>query len=331
MLEKIAKLLNQAENAGTPEEADVFMAKAQQLATVYSVDLAKARHATKSKEKTVPEQRTIHIGEPRSRGLRTLVDLYLGIAAANDIECTIAHNATRVYGVGFKEDLDISEALYASLVTQQARAVEDFKINGEWRGEKIWVEGKTWRDSGEYKPQTWLTARLNFQDAYASRIRSRLREAKWSEEQRIKQAEADAVRRVHLDAEGLPTDDFSFWLEANHGIDLNNLEDDTGTTLELAEILRDPDHDWTQELVAEFLAGYEAQDSVPGAALVLVEKREAVAEAAAPMLKRARGSYRGGTSGASSNSGRSAGRSAADRARLGGSTSIGGSRGAISA
>lgn len=329
MLDRIAKLLNQAENAGTPEEADIFMAKAQELATLYSVDLAKARHATKDKEKTVPEQRTIHIGERGGRGLRTLVDLYLGIAAANDITCTIAHNATRVYAVGFKEDLDISEAVYASLVTQQAKAADEFKRGGEWRRETVYVRDR-W-GYGEYKPQSWLTARLNFQDAYASRIRYRLWEAKDAEEQRIKDAEAEKARRIHLDDEGLPTPTFSEWLRNNHGLNLDNLEDDTGTVLEFAELLRDPDHDWTKGLVAEFTKGMEAQDSVPGAALVLVEKREAVAEAAAPMLKRARGSYRGGTSGASSNSGRSAGRAAADRARLGGSTAIGGNRRAIGA
>lgn len=329
MLEKIAKLLNQAENAGTEAEAAVFMEKAQQLATVHSVDLAKARHATVAKERTVPEQRTIPIGERGSRGLRTLVDLYLGIAAANDVTCTIAHNATCVYAVGFKEDLDVSEALYASLVTQQAKSADEFKRGEDWKRETVYVRDRY--GYGEYKPQSWLTARLNFQDAYASRIRHRLWEAKYAEEQRIKDAEAEKARRVHLDDEGLPTPDFSEWLRNNHGLDLDNLEDDTGTVLEFAEVLRDPDHDWTKDLVAEFSAALDAQDSAPGAALVLVEKREAVFEAARPMLKRARGSYRGGTSGASSNSGRSAGRAAADRARLGGSTAIGGARRAIGA
>lgn len=331
MLERIAKLLNQAENAGTSEEAAVFMAKAQTLATTYSVDLAKARHITKNKEKTVPVQRTIHIGEARTRGLRTLVDLYLGIAAANDIKVTIAHNATRVYAVGFAEDLDIAEALYASLLTQQAKAAEDFKRNGDWKGEKVWHEGKSWWDSGEWKPQTWLTARLNFQDAFASRIRTRLHDAKWAEEQRIKDAEAEAAKRPHLDEDGNPTEFFNAWLIDNHGIDLGDLGDDTGTVIEFSEMLRDLDDEWTQAILAEFTAAVAAQDSAPGAALVLVEKRKAVDEVYAPILKRARGSYRGGTSGASSNSGRAAGRAAGDRARLGGSTAIGGTRGAISA
>ena len=268
MLERIAKLLNQAENAGTEAEAAAFMEKAQQLATIHSVDLAKARHATKDKERTVPEQRTIHIGERATRGLRTLVDLFLGIASANDIQCTIAGNATRVYGVGFKEDLDVAEALFASLLTQQAKSADDFKRNGDWKREEIYVRDRY--GYGEYKPQSWLTARLNFQDAYASRIRTRLSDAKWAEEKRIKDAEAEKARRIHLDDDGLPTPTFSEWLRNNHGLDLDNLEEDTGTVLEFSELLRDPDDDWTQELVAEFVQGLEAQDSAPGAALVLV-------------------------------------------------------------
>jgi len=334
MLERIAKLLNQAENAGTEAEAAVFMAKAQTLATTYSVDLAKARHITKNKEKTLPVQRTVHIGKAGSRGLRTLVDLYLGIASANDIKCTIAHNATNVYAVGYAEDLDIAEALYASLVTQQAKAADDFKRHGEWREEKVWVEGRSkgwdWI-SGQYKPQTWLTARLNFQDAFASRIRTRLWEAKRAEEARIEDAEAEAARRPHLDADGNVTVFFNQWLIDNHGIDLDDLDDESGTTIELAELLRDLDDAWTQEILADFAADLKAQEEAPGAALVLVEKRKAVADAAAPMLKRARGSYRGGTSGATSSSGRAAGYAAGNRARLGGGTAIGGTKGAISA
>lgn len=332
MIERIAKLLNQAENAGTEAEAAVFMSKAQTLATTYSVDLAKARHITKDKQKTVPQQRQVHIGQRGSRGLRTLVDLYLGIAAANDVQCTIAHNATYVNAVGFAEDLDIAEALYASLLTQQAKSADDFKRNGDWQDEKIWVDGryKGWEwIPGEYKPQTWLTARLNFQDAFASRIRSRLSEAKYAEERRIRDEEAEAAKRPHLDAEGQPTLFFNQWLIDNHGIDLGDLDDESGTVIELSELLRDTDDEWTQEILAQFTAAVEAQDSVPGAALVLVEKRKAVDEAAAPMLKRARGSYRGGTSGASSSSGRAAGRAAGDRARIGGGTAIGGTKGAI--
>ena len=334
MLERIAKLLNQAENAGTEAEADVFMAKAQELATIHSIDLARARHATIAKERTLPVQRTIHIGERGTKGLRTLTDLYLGIAAANDIRCTIAHDATRVYAVGFAEDIDVSEALFASLQVQQSKALDEFKRRGDWKSEKVYIEprynrwGEVTNQYG-YKPQTWLTARLNFQDAFASRIRSRLHTAKWAEEDRQRKLDAERAARPHLDDDGNPRVEFVMWLENTHGITVDDLEDDAFGA-EFCEMLRDLDDDWTQELMAEFKAANESS-VLAGSELVLVEKREAVREAAAPAERRARGSYRGGTSGASSSSGRAAGASAADRARLGASTSIGGVKGAIGA
>ena len=57
-LERIAALLNQAENAGTEAEAAVFMEKAQALATLRGIDLARARSHTKGKESTTPIHRT---------------------------------------------------------------------------------------------------------------------------------------------------------------------------------------------------------------------------------------------------------------------------------
>lgn len=335
MLERIAKLLNQAENAGTQAEAATFMEKAQQLAATYSVDLAKARHITKDKERTLPVQRTIHIGEAGTKGLRTLVDLWLGVSQANDIRCTIAHNATRCYAVGFAEDLDVAEALYASLVTQQAKFLDEFKRDGAWKLEKVYVESYDrwgWR-TGEYKNQTWITARLNFQDAFASRISGRLYSAKVQQEQAIKDAEVEAAKRFHLDDDGVPTPEFNAWLALNHDVDLADLDDDDPFIVEFGAQLRDVDDPWTQEILAQYRAALAAQvDSAPSAALVLVEKRTAVREKAeATILRNCRGSYRGGTSGASSSSGRAAGRSAADRASIGRGASIGGSRGAIGA
>jgi hypothetical protein len=366
MLEKLAKLLNQAENAGTSEESAAFMARAQQLSTTHSIDLAKARHITKSKEKTLPIKRTIVIGESGTKGLRTLTDLYLGIAAANDIKCTIAHNATRVYAYGFAEDIDVSEAIFASLQIQQAKFLGEFKTLGEWKSDTVYREGsykwvrydtgeitravKVTKDywgyksaydkdgneleqqwvNGGYKPVDWLTARLNFQDAFASRISGRLYAAKREEEHRIIDAEAERAARPHLDEEGLPTDDFVAWMEEEHGIILDDLEDTTGTASELSAMLKDVDDEWTQELIVEFKKVQTSQEDA-GTALVLASKKEAVNEFYAPARKAARGSYRGGHSGATANGARGAGHAAGDRARLSGSTAIGGVRGAIGA
>lgn len=290
MLDKIAKILNQAENAGTEEEAAVFTEKAQELATLYGVDLAKARFATKSKEKTTPIQKTVHIGRG-IKGLKTLADLFYAVARANDVKCLFAPNGSRVYAYGFAEDIDVSEAIYASLLTQQAKALEAFKRSGEWMDEKVWIEGygqyvdedgrpttrreNPWAEwewvEGKWKPQTWRTARLSFQEAYARRIGLRLREAKESQEESMVKEEVN------------------------------------DTTLAFGAL----------------------EDTDCSTALAVIEKKRAVSEFFDPHQKRARGTYEGGHSGASSNSGRTAGRAAADKARLCPATSIGGVKGAI--
>ena len=60
MLDKVSKLLAKAENAGTPEEADAFMAKAMELATINNIDLAIARqHQAKKELAEEPEERRL--------------------------------------------------------------------------------------------------------------------------------------------------------------------------------------------------------------------------------------------------------------------------------
>jgi hypothetical protein len=196
-LEMIAKLLAQAEGAGTEEEAATFTEKAQQLATTFSIDLAKARHLNVAKEKTVPIQRDIVIGVQGTEGLPTLIELYSGIAAANDVRIVIAYNNTRVYAYGYAEDIDVSEALYASLLTQMTEFVAQYRAEGAWK--KTEVLTKVWRKNGggvdeKYRPISWRTARLNFQGGFASRIKTRLLEAVRVETQR--RAEADATETV---------------------------------------------------------------------------------------------------------------------------------------
>jgi hypothetical protein len=186
-LELIAKLLAQGENAGTEEEAAVFTAKAQQIAAANSIDLAKARHLTISKQKTIPVQCTIIIGVKGTEGLATLVELYLGIAHANDIRCLICPSSTRVYAYGFAEDIDVSEAMYASLLTQMTVLVAEFKKRGDWKKETVWAKG--WYSSrrqmeipGRYKPISWRSARINFQAGFGQRIASRLAKARYEVE-----------------------------------------------------------------------------------------------------------------------------------------------------
>jgi Protein of unknown function (DUF2786) len=157
MLARIAALLRQAEGTDNAHEAEAFMAAAQRLATATSIDLAVARsHAAKRTAAQVPTQRTITIGEPGTKGLRTYVQLFAVIAAANDVRCDVASNSAFVYAYGFAEDIDTTHALYASLVVQMVRASDSYI------------------GSGAHRPTPTITARLNFQLAFGARIGQRL-------------------------------------------------------------------------------------------------------------------------------------------------------------
>ncbi|MCH9735039.1 MAG: DUF2786 domain-containing protein [Actinomycetia bacterium] len=161
LLARIAALLRQAEGTDNQHEADAFMVAAQRLATAASIDLAVARSHTQSRTSAqTPVQRTITIGEPGTRGLRTYVQLFVLIAGANDVKCDIASNSTFVYAYGFAEDVDASHALYASLVMQMVRASKDYIA------------------SGAHRPTPTITARINFQLAFGSRVGKRLAEAR---------------------------------------------------------------------------------------------------------------------------------------------------------
>src|SRR6201995_3372236 len=174
MLARIAALLRQAEGTDNRHEADAFMAAAQRLATATSIDLAVARaHSDKRTKAQTPVQRTVTIGNAGTRGLRTYVQLFTVIALANDVKCDVASNSTFVYAYGFAEDIDASHALYASLVLQMVRASESYI------------------SSGAHRPTPTITARLNFQLAFGSRVGQRLVEAR---EQTQREAKKDSRR-----------------------------------------------------------------------------------------------------------------------------------------
>jgi hypothetical protein len=182
-LTKIAALLRQAEGTDNQHEADAFMQAAQRLATAASIDLAVARtHTAEQVKRTVPIQKSIRIGEPGTRGLRTYVELFLAIGRANDVTCDVASNSSTVYCYGFENDIATCEALYASLAVQMVRASDGYIKSGAYRSEKVgrlatvrepWGTERRWVEA----PVRATTARINFQQAYAHRIGARLKEA----------------------------------------------------------------------------------------------------------------------------------------------------------
>ena len=184
MLTRIGGLLRQAESTDNAPEADAFLAAAQRLATASSVDLAVARtHITTRERRAAPVQRLITIGEAGKKGLRTYAQLFLAIAAANDVQCDITATSTVVYAYGFAADIDVCEALYSSLLVQMVRASDAYLRSGRHRDEttvRTVVEQRGGRRvrTRVRTPVAGVTARLNFQSAFAARIGARLAETK---------------------------------------------------------------------------------------------------------------------------------------------------------
>ncbi|WP_280504273.1 DUF2786 domain-containing protein [Nocardia farcinica] len=184
MLTRIGGLLRKAEATDNEHEAEAFLAAAQRLATRSSIDLAVARaHMAGRERRVAPVQRIIPIGEQGRKGLRTYVALFVAIAHANNVRCDVARTSTQVYAYGFAADIDLCEALYSSLLVQMVRAGDHYIKSGAYREatvDKIVTErrgGAVLRRRVRV-PAAAVTARLNFQLAFAERIGRRLAEVK---------------------------------------------------------------------------------------------------------------------------------------------------------
>ncbi|MGU3293356.1 DUF2786 domain-containing protein [Williamsia sp. M5A3_1d] len=183
LLTRIAGLLRQAEGTDNEHEAQTFMQAAQRLATAASIDLAVARAHDPAAARTAPVARQIAIGTKGKRGMRTYVALFVAIAHANDVKVDVASNSTFVLAYGFSGDIDSTEALYSSLVVQMVAASDAYLKAGGYKNEvahKVVTQHSRWRTRRvvEQTPLSPITARLNFQSAFAERIGLRLTEAR---------------------------------------------------------------------------------------------------------------------------------------------------------
>lgn len=176
-LAKISSLLAMAERTENQYEADAFLKKAQMLATNASVDLAIARLQTLKKEqRPAPISKTLTIGEPRKRANKHLVDLFIGIAHANDVKIDVAHNSTYVIAYGMVNDIEVSEVLFNSLATQMFAAANEWIRGDKWREdgyEVIEVDARGKRRRVQ-KQHTAKTAKSAFYVAYTKRISERV-------------------------------------------------------------------------------------------------------------------------------------------------------------
>ena len=169
-LDKISKVLAQAERASTAEEAATFFDKAQSLATRYSIDLAVARqHVARTQRRETPIHRSIAIGQQRQAGNKHFVRLFLVIAHVNDVKANIATNSTTVYPYGFPTDIDVVEAMYSHLATHMAESASVYLTTGAFGETMVWSPTRRTR-----VPATAREARLAFYDSYINTIKKRL-------------------------------------------------------------------------------------------------------------------------------------------------------------
>lgn len=185
MINRIAKLLNQAEHAATEAEAVAFFEKAQALATAHSISLARARlHTSDRRGPNEPINRTIQVGPPRRHANRHLVLLMVGIAAANDVTVDVARDSSFVVLYGFPDDLATCEAMWTRVATQMVRFADRYLATDAWR-----EDWRVVRDSGRerLRPMTKQTARATYYQAFIAELATRIAAAR-------RQAVLDAER-----------------------------------------------------------------------------------------------------------------------------------------
>lgn len=179
----IAALLAKAERTDNTHEAEAYLAKAQHLATLRSVDLAMVRARNGREQKRVtPLSRTVRVGETGKRANTHLVSLFVAVARANDVVVDVARNSTYVIAYGMPSDLDLVEQLWGSLAHQMVESCGRYLDTGSWRTESYrrvarqqvgrwsvpWVEER---------PHTKQTARAAFYRGFIERIGVRLQQA----------------------------------------------------------------------------------------------------------------------------------------------------------
>ena len=187
-LDRISALLALAERTDNEAEADAYLMKAQQLATLASVDLAVARARIARREaRQQPESRTTTIGEKGRRANPHLISLFVSIAHANDAQVDVAANSTYVIGYGMPADLDVVETIFASLAVHMVHSSQAYVTGRSWAGETYVASASRGRRR-QRRPHTAQTARAAFYRSYVERIGERLARAR-----------ADALDQVRRD------------------------------------------------------------------------------------------------------------------------------------
>jgi hypothetical protein len=183
MLDKIAKLLNQAESSKNDHEAETFLKAAQRLATQESIDLAVARqHTAKKEQREQPTQKWIRLGVQGAKNNKYLVRLFLAVGGNNGLKHNIAHDSVGVYAYGMPSDIDLAEVIYGALAHQMVEAANAYLKSGEYKKEIVGWKYDRKSDSYVDKPMDGRVARANFYEGFIQRVSNRLFDARMDAE-----------------------------------------------------------------------------------------------------------------------------------------------------
>lgn len=172
---RIGALLSKAEGTTNDIERDTYIAKAQELATKYAIDMEAARLAAGGearRETPVAERVELFDRYDRSQTRSFFVSLYLAIGKANNLRFLIDRESRYVVAHGFQADIDITTQMYNSLSMQMVAASERFLKTDEWRDRAYFFDSQ-----GEMRTMTRRTARRSFYSGFASTIGDRCRSA----------------------------------------------------------------------------------------------------------------------------------------------------------
>jgi hypothetical protein len=169
MLEKIAAILNKAENTDNPHEREAFQAAAEKMAARNAIDLEVARqHTTDKNAKQAPIAENIVLGEKGERLVKSRINLFVKIGLEHGLRIYVHGDGISIDAFGMPSDIEMVKMFYAVLVVQMTEAGNEFISSGEYR-----------RIDPKANAQV---ARSEFYDAFANKIGLRMREIRWREE-----------------------------------------------------------------------------------------------------------------------------------------------------
>lgn len=175
-LDRLSKIIAQADRAGTEEERATYMEKAQEMSALIGVELAVARAHHAAKERELPIKRAVQLNDwsakPQLR--QAMFDLWCAVADNHDLRYTFDTGLYRASCYGLPSDIDLSEKLYTTLAVQMVREADEV-IKHTNILQTYGVNGRVWR--------------FSFYEGFAARVSGRLWEAKRKAAAKIDDAE----------------------------------------------------------------------------------------------------------------------------------------------